>query len=133
VSVVVDASVIVESLITGSNLYLFESHVDAPAHARLESASAVRSLQRRGALRRPDADAMLTDLMKVPLRTWEIDSLLPTAWGLRDEVSIYDGLYVALAIHLDSPLFTLDRRLQKAAARHCNVVVPGEGRSTPRA
>ena len=46
---------------------------------------------------------------RVPHRT-----LLTRCWELRDNLSFYDGLYVALAEALDAPLITLDSRLAKA-------------------
>jgi len=35
------------------------------------------------------------------------------AWGLRDNFSFYDALYVALALMLDEPLLTIDARLAR--------------------
>jgi predicted nucleic acid-binding protein len=36
------------------------------------------------------------------------------AWALREKVSLYDGLYVALATALAVPLVTADKRPSKA-------------------
>jgi len=36
------------------------------------------------------------------------------AWGLRDNFSFYDALYVALALMLDEPLLTFDARLSRS-------------------
>lgn len=36
------------------------------------------------------------------------------AWGLRENLSYYDALYVALAARLDLPLLTADKRLAAA-------------------
>lgn len=41
------------------------------------------------------------------------------AWELRDVVSFYDGLYVALATMLDLPLLTSDIKLTKAPGLPC--------------
>ncbi len=41
--------------------------------------------------------------------------LIERAWELRHNVTFYDGLYVALAEAMDSPLLTLDRRLASAS------------------
>lgn len=47
--------------------------------------------------------------------------LAERAWGMRDNLSFYDALYVALANHLDLPLVTGDRRLSNAAGLPCPV------------
>ena len=60
--------------------------------------------------------------MRGPIRIWNLHALLPSAWDLRDEFSIFDALYVALAVHLDLPLGTLDQRLARAAGRYCSVL-----------
>ncbi len=45
--------------------------------------------------------------------------LAERAWELRDTISYYDGLYVALATVLDVPLLTSDIRLTKAPGLSC--------------
>ena len=118
---VLDASVLVEALTGGRTLSLV-SGANAPAHVHVEVASALRSLQRRGALRREEAATAFEDVCELPIRTWSLHALLPSAWDLRDEFSIFDALYVALAVHLDLPLGTLDQRLARAAGRYCSVL-----------
>jgi len=49
--------------------------------------------------------------------------LLDRAWALRENVTFYDGLYVALAELLDEPLLTLDARLAAAAGITAEIVV----------
>lgn len=46
---------------------------------------------------------------------------LARAWELRDNVSFYDGLYVALAEASGLALVTADRRLAAAAGSRCDV------------
>ena len=41
--------------------------------------------------------------------------LLPRAWELRHNLTIYDGAYVALAELLRAPLLTRDRRIERTA------------------
>jgi len=45
------------------------------------------------------------------------------AWQLRDNLSFYDGLYVALAEQLGCPLVTLDARIVRAPGVRCPVEV----------
>ena len=48
-------------------------------------------------------------------------ALATGAWVLHQNVSFYDGLYVALAAALDSPLLTADGRLAKVPGLGCPV------------
>jgi predicted nucleic acid-binding protein len=45
------------------------------------------------------------------------------AWALRDNLSFYDALYVALAMMLDAPLWTADKRLAGAPGVDCEIVL----------
>jgi predicted nucleic acid-binding protein len=45
------------------------------------------------------------------------------AWDLRDTITFYDALYVALATVLDVPLLTGDAKLSKAAGLSCRVTL----------
>jgi predicted nucleic acid-binding protein len=47
--------------------------------------------------------------------------LLPRVWELRDNLTAYDAVYVALAEVLDAPPLTRDRRLATAAGHHVRV------------
>lgn len=71
-------------------------------------------------LRRWDLNRILTsaeiaraidELMAWPLRVTQVRSLFADAWQRRASVTFADGLYVALAEHLDAPLLTDDHRL----------------------
>jgi predicted nucleic acid-binding protein len=47
--------------------------------------------------------------------------LLPRVWQLRDSLTVYDAVYVALAEALDASLVTRDRRLANAAGHMARV------------
>lgn len=47
--------------------------------------------------------------------------LIEHAWGLRHNVTFYDGLYVALSMVLDVPLLTGDMRLASAPGLACRI------------
>ena len=47
--------------------------------------------------------------------------LATAAWALRDNVTYYDALYVALAARLGYPLLTADARLARAPGLPCAV------------
>ena len=82
---------------------------------------------RRAVVRRelgPEAaQGALFDLARFPLRRAAHVGLLDRAWALRENVSFYDALYVALAERLDEPLLTLDARLASAHGVLAEVVV----------
>ena len=65
--------------------------------------------------------AALADLADLPLRRYPHDFLLPRVWDLRNDLTAYDAVYVALAEALDAPLLTRDRRLAAAAGHHARV------------
>ena len=52
-------------------------------------------------------------------------SLCNFAWQLRNRLSFYDALYVALAVRLDVRLTTCDRRLANAPGLPCRVELVG--------
>jgi predicted nucleic acid-binding protein len=51
--------------------------------------------------------------------------LIERAWQLRDNLSFYDALYVALAEGLGAPLLTLDARLTRAPGLRTEVELVG--------
>jgi predicted nucleic acid-binding protein len=65
----------------------------------------------------------LDTFKQLDLRRHPSRSLWPRAWELRDNLSAYDALYVALAESLNAPLLTGDARLAKAPGLRCMVEV----------
>ncbi|MGS0683902.1 type II toxin-antitoxin system VapC family toxin [Nakamurella sp. GG22] len=63
--------------------------------------------------------ALATATDAVDHRYSHAGALAAVAWSLRDNLSFYDGLYVALAARLDIPLLTGDRRIGKAPGLPC--------------
>ena len=51
------------------------------------------------------------------------DALAERAWELRDDLTIYDATYVALAELLRTTLLTLDVRLARAPGPRCPIRV----------
>ena len=52
-------------------------------------------------------------------------ALAKAAWAVRQNVTFYDGLYVALAVALTVPLVTADQRLARAPGLNCVVEQTG--------
>jgi predicted nucleic acid-binding protein len=74
---------------------------------------------RRGELTPSEARRVIRAILVVPLQVHATSSLLEGALdiALRADRTVYDALYVALAVALDVPLVTADRRLFQALAR----------------
>jgi predicted nucleic acid-binding protein len=118
---VVDASVIVEFLTfgehaeqAGERLLAEEHSIWAPHLLDAEVGHALRRVVRLGELDADGAGEALWQLDELPLRRVSHDLLIGYAWTLREQVSFYDALYVALAEMLGEPLVTLDARLGRA-------------------
>jgi predicted nucleic acid-binding protein len=118
---VLDASVVVEVLTAGKHGETAEARILdeekalwAPELLDAEVGSALRRGVRRKTIDVEQAVEALEELRKLPVHRVSHERLAQFAWLLRDNVSFYDGLYVALAQLLDQPLFTLDERLARA-------------------
>ncbi|MBA2437334.1 MAG: type II toxin-antitoxin system VapC family toxin, partial [Acidimicrobiia bacterium] len=66
-------------------------------------------------------DAALADLESLRLERVPHRRMLRRCWELRDNVTVYDAAYVALAEHLGVTLVTADRRLTEAPGPRCEV------------
>jgi predicted nucleic acid-binding protein len=118
---VVDASVLVELLSDGPYADVTEERLDAEEYTlwapHLIDAEVGHALRRGVRLGQFTADAAgraLWEVDELPVERVEHELLIHVAWGLRDNFSFYDGLYVALALMLDEPLLTFDARLARS-------------------
>jgi predicted nucleic acid-binding protein len=124
---VVDASVLVEYLGAGENADAArdaigrERWVWAPALVDAEVGNALRRQVRGEKITARKARAALDDFLEMRLQRVPHPALVDRAWQLRDNVSFYDGLYVALAEALRMPLVTLDARLAGATGLRAEV------------
>jgi predicted nucleic acid-binding protein len=117
---VVDASVLVEYLAgmkhaeAAGEAIGRERWVWAPAFVDAEVGSALRRLARTKRISAKDARDALEELLFMRLQRVPLGALTERAWELRDSVTFYDALYVAVAEELKAPLLTFDARLAKA-------------------
>lgn len=129
---VLDASVLVEYLAGFERMEAVRAQLAehagrlwAPHLIDAEVGHVLRRAVAREDLTSGHAAAALGDLADLPMRRAAHVGLLDRAWALRENVTFYDGLYVALAERLDEPLLTLDARLAAAAGIGAEIVVVG--------
>ena len=87
----------------------------------VEVASALRKAVRRGMADISRADAALSLYVDLPLTRFPHTPLLARAFSLRDNLTMYDAIYVALAAAAGAPLYTADGRLARTASDHTGV------------
>lgn len=95
----------------------------APELLDLEVGSVLRGHVLAGSIEAKRADLALQDLAAMPMRRAPHLPLLQRCWGLRENLTIYDASYVALAEALDVVLLTGDRRLARASGPRCQIEV----------
>lgn len=125
--IVVDASVLATALGddgragTAARARLRYEMLTAPEVLDPEVASVFRRQVSAGLLTIERAQAALDDLVDLPLRRESHRPLLQRCWELRDDLTIYDASYVALAEWLDVLLLTADSRLARAPGLRCQI------------
>jgi predicted nucleic acid-binding protein len=127
---VFDASALVEYLTFGEHAEAVRERIAAtstwlwaPQLVDAEVGHSLRGVVRAGEISARAARAALAELMDMRLLRIDHRLLLDRAWELRDNVSFYDGLYVALAEELGAPLVTLHARLASAPGLKAEVDV----------
>ena len=129
-TVVVDSSVLVESLVgVRSEGEWAESALAADARAApelalAEASNVLRRLELAGEISRLEATSAHRDLLRLDLELVPFAPYAERIWALRGHLTSYDAWYVALAEALDCPLMTLDRRLSRASGPTCEITVP---------
>ena len=93
----------------------------APHLLDVEVAQVVRRYAAKGEIDGERGGAVLDDLAVFPVHRYPHDVLLPRVWELRNNLTAYDAVYVALAEALGAPLLTRDRRLAGAAGHRATV------------
>ncbi|WP_053207921.1 type II toxin-antitoxin system VapC family toxin [Jiangella muralis] len=78
----------------------------------------------RGILTEARAAALIDGLVNWPLSVAQSAPLLRDAWTMRNNITIHDGLYVALARHLGATLVTADQKLAKAPGLGALILAP---------
>lgn len=96
----------------------------APHLALFEAANILRRHQLANLITADQAEQAHADLLDLPLDLWPHELLARRSWQLRQNLTIYDGAYVALAEMTSTPLATLDQRIARAPGTRCPMVIP---------
>lgn len=126
---VIDASVLAVALLDDGpdgdtvRSRLLGEKLAAPSMIDLEVASVWRGLARAGQVDARRLGLALDDLRDLPIQRVEHTPLLTRCWELRDNLTIYDAAYVALAEALEVPLLTGDQRLARSTGPRCSIEV----------
>lgn len=123
--IVVDASVVLELLLATPRAPFIEKRVfdtgetlHAPHLLDVEVAQVLRRYNRSEEVSQQRGEQALIDFADLPIERYPHTLFLPRIWELRDNVTAYDAVYIALAEALAAPLLTCDSKLAKALANH---------------
>jgi predicted nucleic acid-binding protein len=131
--IVLDASALVELVLHTPAGRTIATRIAEPAlglhvpHlADVEVAQALRRYARDGEIEALAAVMALEDLRALDLQRHAHEPLLDRVWELRNNLSAYDAVYIALAEVLETVVLTCDARLARApgVARRVEVVRP---------
>lgn len=125
--IVVDASAVVDALAPRlpepvlTQRLLGASELHAPHLIDVEVTSALRRLVARGEISEDRAADARTDASSLPFVHYPHAALLERAWELRHQLSIQDGVYVALAELLEMPLVTCDAGIARTHGSRADI------------
>jgi predicted nucleic acid-binding protein len=122
---VVDASVVAAAFFNEEHaeragaLLLADCEMHAPDLICAEIANVIWKRHGRGEIDEEEAGQLLSDFLRLPLRIAASGELAEAALqlALRTGRTVYDCLYLALAVKTQSVMVTGDRRLSNALAR----------------
>ena len=98
----------------------------APHLMPVEVANVLRRAAMSGEISADTASMAHADLLNLRVELFSYEPFATRVWELRDNVTAYDGWYVALAESLGARLATLDLRLSRAAGPRCGFATPPE-------
>jgi predicted nucleic acid-binding protein len=126
--IVIDASALLEFLLqtalgarVEARLFRDRDEFHAPHLADVEVTQGLRRLVRAGEVSPARAAEAIADLADIDLHRHPHVDLLTRAWKLRENVTAYDAMYVALAEALDAPLVTCDRPLASTSGHAATI------------
>ncbi len=128
--IVVDASALLEFLLqtplgaqVEARLFRDEDEFHSPHMVDVEVTQGLRRLVRVGEVSPDRAAEAIADLVDLDLHRHSHLDLLTRVWKLRENVTAYDAMYVALAEALDATVVTCDTPLAKTPLRRARIEV----------
>ena len=129
-TLVVDASMVVAGLTDSgadgrwAEALLAGDSLAAPHLMPVEAANILRRAALAGDISADVASLAHTDLLDLRVEFFPYQPCAGRVWELRENVTCYDGWYVAVAELLDAPLATLDGRLANSPGPRCRILLP---------
>lgn len=128
--IVVDASALLEFLLltpvgarVEARLFRDEDEFHVPHLADVEVIQGLRRLARTGEVSAARAAEAIADLADLDLHRHPHLDQLTRAWKLRENLTAYDAMYVALAEALGAPIVTCDTKLARAPGHRVRIEV----------
>jgi predicted nucleic acid-binding protein len=126
--IVLDASALLEFLLqtplgtrVEARLFRDDDEFHSPHLVDVEVTQGLRRLVRAGEVSPERAAEAIADLADLDLHRHPHIDLLTRAWKLRENVTAYDAMYVALAEALDAPIVTCDAPLARAPRHRARI------------
>ena len=128
--IVLDASALLEILLrTSKGQHIREQYMvegesfHVPHLLDLEVAQVLRRYIHHASLPDRRVAQALEDFIDFPLIRYPHTALLPRVWALRDNLTAYDAVYVALAEALEVSMITCDAHLATASRRAVHIIL----------
>ena len=114
---------------TWAEALLRSDSLAAPHLMPAEAADILRRAQLAGDISSDIASIAHQDLLDLHVEFFSYEPFAARVWALRDNITCYDGWYVALAEMLSAPLATLDGLLAKAPGTGCRFATRPAGQA----
>jgi predicted nucleic acid-binding protein len=129
-TLVIDSGFVVAAFVdsgpvgTWADRLLATDDLAAPHLMLAEVANVLRRAMMAGEISADTAALAHADVLSLRVELFAYEPFATRVWELRDNVTAYDGWYVALAESLGATLATLDLRLAKATGPRCAFATP---------